>query len=143
MKRILIVEDDMVAATAYERLLQAHGFAVEVARDGAEGLERLASSVPDAVVLDLMMPKVNGLEVLKKIRAHETHSQLPVLVLTSACVPALVEMARTAGATQVFDKANDKPLALIGLLHDLLHTTSDSHLVVLTKNGNPDSCLEF
>ena len=142
MKKVLMIEDDPVVALVYERFLIAHGFAVTVVRDGAAGLELLATSPPDAVLLDLMMPKVNGLNVLRAIRANPALAELPVLVMTAAAIPTFVEQARTAGANRVFDKANDKPLAVLGMLHDLLHTTSDSHLIALTKSGNPDSVLE-
>jgi CheY-like chemotaxis protein len=142
MKKILIIEDDPVFVIVYERFLAAHGFAVTVARDGAAGLELLAASPPDAVLLDLMMPKVNGLTVLRTIRANPAFAELPVLVMTAAAIPTFVEQARAAGANRVFDKANDKPLAVLGMLHDLLHTTSDSHLIALAKSGNPESVLD-
>jgi len=142
MKKVLMIEDDPIAALIYERFLTTHGFAVEVARDGAAGLERLAASQPDAVLLDLMMPKVNGLTVLQTIRANPALAGLPVLVMTAAAIPAFIQQAKEAGANRVFDKANDKPLAVLGMLHDLLHTTSDTHLIGLSKSGNPDSVLE-
>jgi hypothetical protein len=69
-------------------------------------------------------------------------AELPVLVMTAAAIPAFVQQAQAAGANRVFDKANDKPLAVLGMLHDLLHTTSDSHLIGLSKSGNPDSVLD-
>ena len=64
-----------------------------------------------------MIPKLNGLAVLKAIRAQEAYHHLPVLVLTSASIPTLVEQALLAGANRVFDKANDKPLAVVGVFH--------------------------
>ena len=88
------------------------------------------------------MPKLNGLSVLKTIRANPALAELPVLVMTAAAIPDFIEQALTAGANRIFDKANDKPLAVVGMLHDLLHTTSDSHLIGLSKSGNPDSVLD-
>lgn len=143
MKRILIIEDDPVAGTGYRNILRTHGFEVEVVRDGALGLERLVEFESDAVLLDLMLPKMNGLAVLKAIRAQEAYRHLPVLVLTSASIPTLVEQALQAGANRVFDKANDKPLAVIGVFQDLLHTTSDPALISITKTGNPAAVLDF
>ncbi len=142
VKKILIIEDDLIVGTVYKRFLEAHEFIVELARDGAAGLEALASFRPDAVLLDLMMPKVSGLEVLRNIRSKDAFRELPVLVLTAACVPAFVEKAIAAGANRVFDKANDKPLAISGALHDLLRTTSDHRLLAPSQSGNPDSVLE-
>lgn len=143
MKKILIIEDDPVAGTGYRNFLQSHGFQVQVVGDGATGLERLTEFAPDAVLLDLMLPKLNGLGVLKAIRAQEAYQHLPVLVLTSASIPTLVEQALLAGANRVFDKANDKPLAVVGVFHDLLHTTSDPALISISKTGNPAAVLDF
>lgn len=142
MKRILIIEDDQVVALMYQRFLRAHGFGMEVARDGEAGLQSLAAGKFDAVLLDLMMPKVNGLAVLRAIRTDPERQQLPVLVMTAAAVPMLVDQARQAGANRVFDKANDKPLAVVNCLHDLLGTTSDAALVGVTKSGNPEAVLD-
>jgi CheY-like chemotaxis protein len=142
MKKVLVIDDDLIVAVIYRRFLTAHGFAVEVARDGAAGLDMLVASRPDAVILDLMMPKISGLNVLRTIRAQPAFANLPVLIMTAAAFPALVEEAREAGANWIFDKSNDKPLAVVGVLHDLLRTTSDSHLVGITKSGNPESVLD-
>jgi CheY-like chemotaxis protein len=139
MRKVLFIEDDPIAATGYHRLLRTHGFDVELAKDGAAGLERLVILKPDAVILDLMLPKVGGLDVLRAIRACEDYRLTPVLVLTGACLPVIVEEAMKIGANQVFDKVNARPLELIQLLHDLLRTTSSSSLVVPTKSGNPDA----
>jgi CheY-like chemotaxis protein len=139
MKKILIIEDDAIFALVYERFLGSHGFAVSVARDGAAGLEMLVASLPDAVLLDFMMPKVNGLTVLKTIRDNPVFSALPVLVMTAAALPSFVEQALSLGATRVFDKAKDKPLAILGMLHHVLRAASDCRLLALAKSGNPYS----
>jgi CheY-like chemotaxis protein len=143
MKKILIIEDDHIVGTVYRQFLQAHGFETDVAVDGAAGLERVETFRPDAIVLDLMMPKVNGIEVLRRIRTHPVHHHLPVIVMTAAAIPILIEQAAGAGANRIFDKSNDKPLAIVGALHDILNTTSDSRLVAPTKSGNPEAVLEY
>ena len=120
VKKILIIEDDLIVGTVYKRFLEAHDFVVDLARDGAVGLERLADFKPDAVMLDLMMPKVSGLDVLRAIRAQESYRDLPIVVLTAACVPAFIEQAVGAGASRVFDKSNDTPTAVMEGLHSLL-----------------------
>ncbi|HWN93802.1 MAG TPA: response regulator [Methylomirabilota bacterium] len=142
MKKVLVIEDDLVAATGYGRLLQANGFAVASVRDGAAGLRQLAVFRPDAVILDLMLPKVSGLDVLRAIRADSAFRELPILMVTNACLPIFVSEALEAGANRIFDKSNDTALAIIGVLHDLLRTSSDSRLVVPTNTGNPDICFD-
>lgn len=120
MKKILIVEDDPVAGTVYRRFLEGNGFVVTVATDGAQGLERLVELEPDAVVLDLMLPKIAGIDVLKAIRADERFRELPVIVMTNACVPAFIMQAVQAGANQVMDKSKDTPTEVLGMLQNLL-----------------------
>jgi CheY-like chemotaxis protein len=109
MKRVIIVEDDAVVGFVYRTNLKKEGFQVEVATDGEAGLKRILEICPDAVLLDLMMPRMSGVEVLKKIRAEERLSRIPVMVLTNAYVPAMIDDAMQAGATQVFNKAEATP----------------------------------
>ena len=68
-RTILFVEDDAVVLTTYRNLLQREGFRIESAQDGLEALKALSQATPDLVVLDLMLPKFDGADVLKFIRA--------------------------------------------------------------------------
>src|ERR1043166_396486 len=126
MKKILVIEDDPVVATVYRRFLEGNGFQIHIATDGAKGLERMTSFAPDAVVLDLMMPKMNGIDVLKNLRAREAHRDLPVIVLTNACIPAFVEQAMQAGANYVMDKSKDTPSSILAAIQRLLDTVPDT-----------------
>jgi chemosensory pili system protein ChpA (sensor histidine kinase/response regulator) len=126
MKKILVIEDDPVVATVYRRFLEGNGFQIDIATDGAKGLERMTSFAPDAVVLDLMMPKMNGIDVLKNLRAREAHRDLPVIVLTNACIPAFVEQAMQAGANYVMDKSKDTPSSILAAIQRLLDTVPDT-----------------
>lgn len=128
MKKVLIIEDDPIVGNVYKRFLEAHGFAIELATDGAKGLEQLPICQPDAVILDLMLPKVGGISVLMTLRAHESYRDLPIIVLTNASVPAFVQQALQAGANHVFDKAKDTPTAVLGGLQRVLESrTSVAH----------------
>jgi DNA-binding response OmpR family regulator len=79
--RVLVVEDERVLAAALARGLGAEGFAVDVAHDGAEGLEQATETPYDAIVLDLMLPSLSGYEVLRRLRAADVWT--PVLMLTA------------------------------------------------------------
>ena|SRR6185436_2688659 len=120
MKKVLVIEDDPIVGTVYKRFLEAHGLAVEIATDGAKGLDQLPAYRPDAVILDLMLPKVGGIAVLMTLRAQEAYRELPIIVLTNASVPAFIEQALQAGANYVFDKAKDPPTAILAGLQRLL-----------------------
>jgi len=125
MKKILLIEDDLVMRTVYQRFLRSNGFEVEVAVDGEEGLAKLARVQPDAVVVDVMMPKLNGIAVVQAIRAQDALRSLPVMVVTNAAVPAFVEQARAAGADHVCDKSKDSPVAVVALLQKLLSVSRE------------------
>jgi len=108
--RILIVEDDPVAARVYGQYLKKAGFHVMVATDGHTGLQKVRQLRPDGVLLDIMLPGLNGVEVLKEIRT--THPDLPVVVYTNGFVPLLVDEVVAAGATHVFNKISLTSLEL-------------------------------
>src|SRR4029079_9703142 len=79
--KILVVDDDRAVREALERALVLQGYEVELAADGAEALAQIERSAPDAVVLDVMMAGVGGLEVCRRLRAGG--DRLPVLLLTA------------------------------------------------------------
>ncbi len=79
-ERVLIVEDDATVAEVVSRYLQAEGYAVATSSDGAEGLRRALADPPDLVVLDLMLPSLDGLEVCRRLRAE---APVPVIILTA------------------------------------------------------------
>ena len=79
--RILVVDDEPAVRTALERALAPEGYDVDMAADGAEALDRLAAAPPDAVVLDVGMPNVDGLEVCRRMR--QAGDRTPVLMLTA------------------------------------------------------------
>lgn len=82
-KTILYVEDDTVTMTAYRNRLQADGFYVETARDGLEAMKILSMSVPDLVIIDLMLPRFNGDEVLKFMQANPSLRSVPFMILST------------------------------------------------------------
>lgn len=82
--RILLVEDDPAVRRILALQLQTRGFDVRTATDGAAGFQALQQDLPDCVVLDLMMPVMDGFELLKRIRSLGRTANLPVLVLTAS-----------------------------------------------------------
>ena len=129
MKKVLIIEDDPVVGTGYKLFLQSQGFETDLACDGVKGLERLTTFQPDAVVLDLMMPLVSGIDVLRTIRAQENLRALPVIVLTNAGDPAFLEQVALAGANRVFDKSKHGPAEILEALQNSLERPTDRRFV--------------
>jgi len=120
MKRILIIEDDFFVASIYEKVFAEAGYEVAIAYDGEAGLKRIGSFSPDLVQVDLMMPKMNGVEIIKQIRANSGLKSLPVLVLSSCCDLALVREARKAGASEVISKRECSPKLVLDRAEALL-----------------------
>jgi signal transduction histidine kinase/DNA-binding response OmpR family regulator len=82
-KHILLVEDNEPAIIQLTDILKAEGYSLQVARNGKEALAQIAQAMPDAMILDLMMPEVDGFQVLKTVRGMEPAAGLPVLILTA------------------------------------------------------------
>ncbi len=125
MKKILIIEDDPIIAHIYQSRLAKEGYEVEISADGQSGFYRIHEFHPDAVLLDLMLPKLNGIEILKKIRAQAQFQKVPIIVFTNAYVPNMIQEAFGAGATQVFNKATLTPRQVIDALHNAIFQTAN------------------
>lgn len=82
-KKILIVDDDLTLREMYEERLKYDGYVVIGASDGEEALEKTHSEKPDLILLDVMMPKLNGIDVMKRLREDETTKDIPIIVLTA------------------------------------------------------------
>jgi DNA-binding response OmpR family regulator len=83
LQRILIVEDDPDIAQLVTRYLEKAGYATDHVPSGREALQALAAKLPDAMVLDLMLPQVDGLEVCRQVRANDATAALPIIMLTA------------------------------------------------------------
>jgi len=116
MKKILIIEDDQIVANIYRNKFTAEGYSVETANDGNRGLEMLRRFRPDAVILDLMLPGMTGLELMKKVRAEPDYQKLPIIVFSNTYLTNLVQEAWKAGATKCLSKANCSPKQLIEVI---------------------------
>jgi DNA-binding response OmpR family regulator len=120
MKKMLIIEDDQLVGNIYRHKFQVEGFEVEIAGDGESGIKAVTSFRPDIVILDLMLPKLNGVEVLRRIRSSPASQTLPVLVLSNAYLSNLVQEAWKAGANNCLIKASCTPKQLIEVVHKTL-----------------------
>ena len=81
--KILIVDDEPFNLDLLEQELEEQNYTIERANDGAEALEKVSSFLPDLILLDYMMPKMNGLEVLKRLREDAQYKRIPVILLTA------------------------------------------------------------
>ena len=106
MKKILFVEDEPTLQKAVSEILTQEGFKIFGALDGEAGLELIKKERPDLVLLDLILPKKDGFEVLKEMKEDQGLKEIPVIVLTNLEGMGDVEKALSLGATTYLVKAN-------------------------------------
>ena len=109
MTKVLIVEDDLILIEMYQRKFETEGFEVVTAYNGEEGLEKMKSVHPDIVVLDIMMPKLNGLQMLHMAKADDAIKNIPVLVLTNVFSDTDAQMFADAGVAGYLVKSDSTP----------------------------------
>lgn len=120
MKRVLIIEDDMFLARIYLCRLQLEFLSVQHASDGAQGLAVVAAFRPDVIVLDLFMPKIGGVDVIREVRNNPSTQNIPILVLSNAFAGKAIEEAKAAGASLCLLKSSATPAQVVSAIHELL-----------------------
>lgn len=132
---VLLVEDDADILSFNKNMLEEAGYNVWTATDGAEAQKILNDALPDIVITDLMMPAVDGLALLKEIRANAGWSHLPVIILSAkASLPARVE-GMTSGA-QAYLAKPFSPAELKGLIKNQLSLLNDQKAMYMTKSAD-------
>jgi CheY-like chemotaxis protein len=111
-RKILLVEDNEMNRDMLSRRLERKGFAVAVAKDGAEAIERCRADLPDLVLMDLGLPVVDGWEATRRIKADESTRAIPVIALTAHAMDGDRERAIAVGC----DDFDTKPVELARLL---------------------------
>lgn len=117
---VLLVEDDAVLATMHRVRLEMDGFRVMVAEDGAAGLRLATEVLPDLVILDYRLPRLDGAGVLRALRADERTRDLPVIVLSAFDDPLLVAEGRSLGAAEWLVKSRVTPAQVAATVRRLL-----------------------
>ena len=118
-KKILLIEDDLALCQIYRLNFEMAGFELEEAHDGKVGLVYALNHKPDVIILDLMLPGINGFELLKVIKEKETSKNIPVLILTNLSGEEMEE-AKRLGAHDCLLKAKVTPKLLIEKTREIL-----------------------
>jgi len=120
MKKILIIEDDQIVANIYRNKLAVEGYTVEIALDGETGLHVMRTFRPHLVLLDLMLPGISGVEVIKEIRGQPEFSKIPIIIFSNTYLTNLIQEAWRAGANKCLSKANCKPKDVIEVVRNAI-----------------------
>ncbi len=106
MKTILFIEDESALQKTFDNILRREGYEVISALDGEIGLRLAKTKNPDLILLDLILPKLNGFDVLKKLKEDEKTKEIPVIVLTNLEEISNIQKALELGSTTYLVKAN-------------------------------------
>jgi CheY-like chemotaxis protein len=109
MKKILIIEDDQILGNIYRNKLTVEGYQVESATTGESGLALMRTFQPNMILVDLLLPQISGVEVIKHIRSENDFAKTPVVVLSNTYLTNLIQDAWKAGATKCLSKATCSP----------------------------------
>lgn len=120
MAKILIVEDDPLMSRMYQKIFSFEGYQLDIAGDGEEGLEKIRTQKPNLILLDVMMPKMNGFQVLEKIKADPETKKIPVIMLTNLAGQADAEKAITMGAVKYIVKSEYEPKQVTNMVKEIL-----------------------
>jgi two-component system alkaline phosphatase synthesis response regulator PhoP len=113
---ILLVEDDLPMVKMYSTKLKIEGFQVEAAHDGEQGLEKVGKEKIDLVLLDLMIPKLGGMELLEKMRADEKLKKVPVVILSNLSQEQDIQRSKELGVNHFLVKSNHTPSQVVEIV---------------------------
>jgi len=108
-KKILLVEDEEIMVNLLQRKLTQEGYEISVARDGEEGLKLMRQAVPDLVLLDIIMPKKGGFEVMEIMQKDKELRKTPVIIISNSGQPVELDRAKELGAKDWLIKTNFDP----------------------------------
>jgi DNA-binding response OmpR family regulator len=123
MKKILLIEDNQIVANVYRNKLAVEGYQTEIALDGETGLKIMRTFRPDIMILDLMLPKMSGVDVIKEVRGEADFAKLPIIVFSNTYLTNLIQEAWKAGANKCLSKASCSPKEILDVVR---HTIGDS-----------------
>jgi len=124
MTKIAIIEDDAVISQMYRMKFEADGFDVQLANNGKNGVELVKDLSPDIILLDLQMPEMDGVEVLRIIRKNDWGKNIPVIILTNLGEEESPKEIRALGIHSYIVKANLTPRQVVQRVKDALKITT-------------------
>jgi DNA-binding response OmpR family regulator len=124
MTKVLLIEDDPLIYRLYKKLFTLEKFEIELAENGQLGLDKLQTYRPDIILLDVMMPTMNGIEMLTKLKSDQETKDIPVVVLTNMSDFTVTNMALSRGAALCIIKSETDPSEVIASVKAVLAKAS-------------------
>jgi len=120
MRKILLIEDDPFLGEMYTDKFAQSGFKIDVATDGKEGMNKIKKSRPDLILLDVVLPKMDGFEILKELKKDSKLEKIPVVLLTNLGQKNEIEKGLSLGAEEYIIKAHFTPTAVVAKVKEVL-----------------------
>ena len=113
MKKILLIEDEEIMISLLQRKLTMEGYEISVTRGGEEGLKAMREVKPDLILLDIIMPKMGGFEVMTEMQKDKTLAKIPVIVISNSGQPVEIDRAQKLGAKDWLIKTEFDPQEVV------------------------------
>jgi CheY-like chemotaxis protein len=120
MAKLLIIEDDPLMSRMYQKIFSFEGYQVDLAPNGQEGLVKVKADKPTLILLDVMMPVMNGLEVLDHLKADADTKGIPVVMLTNLAGVQDAETALAKGAVKYIVKSEHEPKEIVDMIKQII-----------------------
>jgi OmpR family response regulator RpaB len=118
--KVLIIEDDQLIQRMYGKIFTFEGYEVITASDGEEGLEKARTTSPTIILLDVMMPKLNGMQVLEKLKMDPATKTIPVVMLSNLAGDNDIETALAKGAVKYIIKSEHDPKEIADMIEQIV-----------------------
>lgn len=134
MAKVLIIEDDPLISRMYQKIFTFEKYEVEMAKDGQEGLDKALTAKPTVILLDVMMPKLNGLQVLERLKANPETKNIPVIILTNLSGSLDAETALSKGAVKYIVKSEYEPKEVADMVGEILSASTRDEIPKAIEN---------
>ncbi|HLX94252.1 MAG TPA: response regulator, partial [Verrucomicrobiae bacterium] len=120
MKKVLIIEDDQVIANIYRNKFAIEGYSAEVAYDGESGLKDMRTFKPDIILLDLVLPRMSGVDFIINVRSEADFARVPIIVFSNTYLSNMIQEAWKAGANKCLSKTNCTPKDVLDIVRQTI-----------------------
>lgn len=124
MAKILIIEDDPLMSRMYQKIFTFEQYEVELAADGEEGLLKAKNVMPTLILLDVMMPKLNGFQVLERLKLDPELKNIPVVMLTNLASEQDAQTAMLKGAVKYIVKSQFEPKDITKMVQEIIEANT-------------------
>ncbi len=140
-QKILIIEDEKTLLNAIAKKLEVENYQVQTALDGQEGLEKIEEDMPDLILLDILMPRVDGFGVLEKLNKNPKFSNIPVIIISNSGQPVEIERAMSLGVKDYLIKAEFDPQEVVIKVKNVLGKIENNNDKQSEKNTDAKNVL--